>query len=267
MLEYKGSWLSVAIMIQYVRGIQMRYEFSFYKEEDFEEIEQLVLASYSFEYPVWGLSRQEFTKGLHPAFTGHYHTFEHTVGVYKEDGKIVAVVMNEGNYDGEVFFLFDSQERGEERELLIEMIRFAKTNVSGIKEDRRTKYIDLYVPEWNITLKELLNEKGFTKEEWSESLYVLPFNDEPFDVKLPEGYTFSDGNATPDFYLSNTHRLSFGYGGEDHACTHGEQAFHDLRQMKHYRKDRDICVLDELKRPVEIANSHAKPSCNMHIVI
>lgn len=64
------------------------------------------------------MSRQEFTKGLHPAFTGHYHAFEHTVGVYKEDGKIVAVVMNEGNYDGEVFFLFDSQERGEEKELL-----------------------------------------------------------------------------------------------------------------------------------------------------
>lgn len=47
MLEYKGSWLSVAIMIQYRRGIQMCYEFGFYKEEDFEEIEQLVLASYS----------------------------------------------------------------------------------------------------------------------------------------------------------------------------------------------------------------------------
>lgn len=161
--------------------------------------------------------------------------------------------MNEGNYDGEVFFLFDSQERGEEKELLIEMIKFAKTYVSGIKEDRRTKYINLYVPEWNKTLIELVKKSGFAKEEWSESLYILPFNDEPFDVKLPEGYTFADGNTTPDFYLSNTHRLAFGYGGKAHACTHGEQAFHDLRQMKHYRKDLDICVLDGLKRPVAMA--------------
>jgi predicted N-acetyltransferase YhbS len=234
-------------------GIQVGYEFSFYKEEDFEEIEQLVLASYNLEYPVWGLSRQEFTFGLHPAFTGHYHAFEHTVGVYKEGDKIVAVVMNEGNYDGEVFFLFDSQERGEDRELLIEMIKFSKTNASGIKEDRRTRYVKLHVPEWNQTLLELVEKSGFTKEEWGESLYILPFKEESFEVKLPEGYTFADGNTTPDFYLSNTHRLSFGYGADDYACDHGEQAFHDLRLMKHYRKDLDICVLDELKRPVAMA--------------
>lgn len=231
----------------------MRYEFSFYKEEDFEEIEQLALASYSWENPVWGLRRQEFTFGLHPAFTGHYHAFEHTVGVYKEDGKIVAVVMNEGNYDGEVFFLFDSQDRGEERELILEMIRFAKTYGSGVKEDRRTKYVNLYIPEWNKVLIELVKESGFTKEEWGEQVYILPFNEEQYDVKLPDGYTFADGNITPDFYLSNTHRLSFGYGRDDHACEHGEQAFHNLRLMKHYRKDLDICVLDELKRPVAMA--------------
>ncbi len=231
----------------------MRYEFSFYKDEDFEEIEQLVLASYQWEYPIWGLSRHEFVRGLHPAFTGHYQAWYHTVGVYRENGKIAACLINEGNYDGEAFFLFDSKERGEDRELLRDMIKFAKTHAARVKEDGRTKSVKIYIPEWNTTLKEMAIKSGFEDTQWGQELYILPFEGKPFDVKLPEGYIFADGNAIPDFYLSNTHRLSFGYGGESRACEYGEQAFHDLRRMKHYRKDLDLCVLDEQKRPVAMA--------------
>jgi hypothetical protein len=228
----------------------MCYEFSFYKDEDFDEIEQLVLASYQWEYPVWGLSRHEFCRGLHPAFTGHHHAWCHTVGIYRENGVIVACVINEGNYSGDAFFLFESIERGEDRELLRDMIKFAKTHLPITKEDRRTKSLNLYVPTWNTTLKEMVMQSGFHEMDWGEELYILPFGDKSLDVNLPEGYTFADGNTVPDFYLSNTHRLSFGYGSDDYACEHGEQAFHDLRKMKHYRKNLDLCVLDKHKRPV-----------------
>jgi predicted N-acetyltransferase YhbS len=231
----------------------MNYTFNFYKDEDFDDVEQLVLASYQWEYPVWNLSRHEFIIGLHPAHTGQYHALYHTVGVYRENGKVAACVINEGNYDGEAFFLFDSKERGEDRELLKDMIKFAKTNVAAVKEDRRTKSLNLYVPTWNTVLKEMVLQSGFNKIDWGQELYILPFGKQPYEVKLPDGYTFADGNTVPDFYLSNTHRLSFGYGKESYACEHGEQAFHDLRKMKHYRKNLDLCVLDELKRPVAIA--------------
>ncbi len=230
----------------------MGYDFSFYQDEDFDEIEQLILASYQWEHPVWGLSRHEFSRGLHPAFTGHYTAWRHTVGVYREMGKVVASVINEGNYDGEVFFLFDSKSRGEDILLLAEMIKFAKTHGAGIKEDRRTWYVNLCVPQWNTTLKEMALQSGFQRKDWSQAHYILPFTEKPFEIRLPKGYTFADGNTTPDFYLSNTHRFSFAYG-KDHACEHGEQAFCDLRKMKHYRKELDICVLDEKKRPVAFA--------------
>lgn len=233
--------------------MNMGYDFNFYKDEDFDGIEELILASYEWDYPIWGLSRHEFVRGLHPAFTGHYHAWEHTVGVYKDNGKVVACVINEGNYDGEVFFLFDSKERGEDRELLTEMIKFAKTYVTGLKEDGRTRFVKIFIPKWNHVLKEIVLQSGFKEEEWREELYILPFQEEKFDVELPEGYTFSDGDTTPDFYLSNTHRLSFAYGGDKHACEHGAQAFHDLRKMKHYRKSLDLCVLDEQKKPVAMA--------------
>lgn len=231
----------------------MRYDFSFYQDKDFEEIEQLILSAYQWEYPVWGLSRHEFIKGLHPAFTGNYAAWKHTVGVYREHGKVVACVINEGNYDGGVFFLFDSKERGEDRLLLQEMIKFAKTHGAAIKEDRRTRYVNLWIPQWNITLRDMALQSGFQKDDWSESCYILPFTAHPFEVQLPEGYIIADGDTIPDFYLSNTHRFSFAYGAESSACEHGEKAFHDLRKMKHYRKDLDLCVLDKQKRPVAMA--------------
>ncbi len=231
----------------------MHYEFSFYKDEDFDEIEQMILKSYQWEYPIWGLSRHEFTKGLHPAFTGHHLAWRHTVGVYREEGKVIACVINEGTYNGEAFFLFDSKARGEDRELLKDMIKFAKTHASAVKEDRRTKFLNLYVPAWNTTLKEMVQQSGFHQLEWGEELFILPFDQKLFDVTLPDGYTFADGHTIPDFYLSNTHRLSFSYGGESHACEHGAQAFHDVRKMRHYNKNLDLCVLDELKRPVAMA--------------
>lgn len=235
------------------RGIKMKYTFSFYTDEDFEAVEALVLNAYKWEYPIWGLSRHEFTRGFHLAFTGNYHGWEHTVGVYKEYGKVVACVINEGSYDGEAFFLFDSKERAEDRVLLKEMIKHAKTYAVGSAENRRTKYVTIYVPEWNNVLKEMVEQCGFREEEWREAIYILPFDKDNFEVKLPEGYSFADGNKTPDFYLSNTHRLSFGYGGHDYGTEHGYEAFHDLRQMKHYKKDLDVCVLDEQNRPVAMA--------------
>ena len=244
----------------------MRYEFSYYRDEDFDEIEQLILASYQWEYPVWGLARHEFSRGLHPAFTGHYHAWHHTVGIYRDNGKVAACVINEGHYNGEAFFLFDSKERGEDRELLKEMIRFAKTHASRVEADGRTKALDLYIPAWNTVLKELILESGFSETDWGEELYILPFGNEEYNVKLPEGYSFADGNTVPDFYLSNTHRFSFSYGGENHACEHGEQAFHDLRKMKHYRKELDLCVLDEYKRPVAMAiiwHNEEMPYCEL----
>jgi predicted N-acetyltransferase YhbS len=230
----------------------MNYEFSYYRDEDFDEITQLILSSYQWEYPIWGLARHEFSKGLHPAFTGNFTAWRHTVGVYREQGKMVACVINEGHYDGSVFFLFDTKERGEDKLLLADMIKFAKTHAAGLKSDRRTRFVNLFIPQWNTTLRDMALESGFVKDDWSENQNILPFTDQPFEVQLPEGYTFADGSATPDFYLSNTHRFAFAYA-DNPPCENGEQGFHDLRQMKHYRKDLDICVLDQEKRPVAFA--------------
>ncbi|GEM_PF-4137133 len=46
----------------------MKYQFEFYKKAFYDKIEKLVLNSYQWENPIFGLSRFEFGDGLHPAF-------------------------------------------------------------------------------------------------------------------------------------------------------------------------------------------------------
>ncbi len=231
----------------------MKYKFDFYKDSDYDRIVELSILSYGWEYPIVGMSRVVFSKGLHPAFKDCFKAWEHTVGVYRENDEIVACVWNEGNYDEEVFFLFDSKERGQEKELLQDMIKFAKTYSAGLKEDSRTYKVNLFIPDWNQTLTDMASESGFVKDEWGESYMMLPFENKPFPVELPKGYSIVDGRQTPDFYLSDIHRLAFLYSGESYAGKHGEQAFHDLRQEKYYNPDFDLCVLDEYGRPVAFA--------------
>lgn len=229
----------------------MKYRFNFYQEEDFKEIEELVLAAYGWEYPIWGLSRHEFSRGLHPAFTGIPRAWERTVGVWRAGEKIAACAINEGNDEGDVFFLFDSKERAQEEALLMEMLYFAKTTMSSVRENRITSYVNLRIPEWNTTLRAAAEKAGFRKTDWKEKINILPFPDKKFEVRLPEGYSFADGRTTPDFYLSNVHMAAFHYGIS--TVKEGEKAFHDLRRMKHYQAKLDLCILDPAKRPVAMA--------------
>jgi len=80
---------------------------------------------------------------------------------------------------------------------------------------------------------------------------ILPFTGDKFDVVLPDGYTITDGNGTPDFFLSNTHMFSFNYTLP--TAETGEIGFRDLRKMPGYKPELDLCVLDREGKPVGIA--------------
>ncbi len=229
----------------------MKYTFEFYQKTDYKAIIKMALASYEWSVPTAGLCRIEFAMGLHPGFKGNRNAWVHTTGVYRLDGKIVAAVWNEGNYDGDVFLLFDSRERAEDIELLEDMIKFSKTYAAGLKEDSRTKTVSIFIPEWHNTLKKVALEHGFNLGDWEDATYILPIS-KKMEVCLPEGYTIVDGTNIPDFYLSNVHRMSFSYGieSEPTATEHGAEAFHELRQQKHCDNNLTLCVLDNEKRPV-----------------
>lgn len=230
----------------------MKYTFSFYTKDDFDEIESLILNSYEWDYPIFGLSRMEFSNGLHPKFLRYSDVWERTVGVYRENGKIVACAINEGNDDGSVFFLFDAKERASEPDLLAEMIFFAKTTMSCVKDKNNiNRQVSLFIPQWNKTLEKLALDKGF-KKDWQERILIRDFNASRFDVSLPDGYSFADGTVTPSFYLANVHMGAFNYSID--SVPDCASAFADMRKQKHYNPKLDLCVLDKQNRPVAMAD-------------
>ena len=232
------------------REIQMKYEIGFYKNEDFDDVFNLILASYEWEAPFVGISRIIFCEAMTSEFNKYNNAWEHTVGVVRENGKIIACVWNEGEYDGVSFFLMDKKERYKDNEFLEMMLKFAKTYASGIKEDGRTRITNLFIPSWNKELMEFATSHGLKEGDWKDERWVLPFKGEKFEVKLPEGYTIVDGTKTPDFYLSNIHMHGFNYGKGTLAVDTGVEGIKRLRKSKYYNPKYDLCVLDENKMPV-----------------
>jgi predicted N-acetyltransferase YhbS len=229
----------------------MKYEFSYYNSNDFDEIEEMIIRSYQWEYPIFGLSRFEFCSGLHPKYTGVPRALERAGGVFRKDGKIVGCALNEVSSGGDAFFLFDSKENSQNEELIEMMIFFAQTGMSQVEENGTTRFVKLRVPAWNPILLKKAEEHGFCKEDWSERTTLKMFDPTDTDSTLPEGYRYADGNETPDFFLSNTHMASFNNSFDRRKLA--EEAFHDLRKMKSYDPVFDLCILDPWGRPVAMA--------------
>lgn len=230
----------------------MKYHFSFYTKKDFDEIEKLIIQSYSYGNPTFFLSTLEFSNGLHPKFLGYTDVWEKTVGVYRENGEIVACAMNFSNDDGTVMLIFDSKERAKEEELLSEMLFFAKTTMSCVEDKEQIKrFVKIVIPEWNDVLRKMAEKQGFVKD-WQSNIMIRSFNGKHFEVNLPQGYTIADGTVTPAFYLSNVHMAAFNYSIQ--RVPDCANAFDDMRKQKHYNPKLDLCVLDPQGRPVAMAN-------------
>lgn len=139
----------------------MKIQFKYYEDTYFYDIEKLILHSYRYDIPLWGLSRHEFCRALHPDFKDCQHAWTESMGLYFEDEKLIAVVLSEGSYDGDTFFIFDSLERTKDKALLKRMVIFAITHLSKVGDDRDVRTLYLNVPEWHLELKEIVLSLGF----------------------------------------------------------------------------------------------------------
>lgn len=224
----------------------MSYVFRYYRDEDYLATRELVLASYDWSVPAWGLSRHEFSRGLHPAFVAARDCWRHTTGLWFDGDQLAACVISEGNYDGSAFFLFDRFDRMKDLTLLDRMFFHAETHLARFDPSTGERILDLHVPSECPWLGELALARGFEQQSPHERLLILPFTG-TFDVSLPQGFRFIDGRRAPAFYLSNIHAFAFQYG-QPHAET-GEQAFTELRRMPAYRPELELVVLDPEGKP------------------
>lgn len=54
----------------------MKYEIGFYKKEDFDEIQKLIVASYQWEAPFVGISRTIFCEAMTAEFNRYENAWE-----------------------------------------------------------------------------------------------------------------------------------------------------------------------------------------------
>lgn len=224
--------------------------FEYYSDNYFYDIERLVLSSYAYDIPLWGLSRHEFCRALHPDFKECHNVWSESMGLYFEDNTLVAAVLSEGGYEGDAFFLFDGIDRTKDKDLLKRMLRFAIMHLSLVDEKRTTRTLFIHIPDWQAEFRAVALEMGFQKQEWTDKVNIMPIGELPFDVKLPEGFSFAK-EPVPAFYLSNIHRNAFQYGLP--TVEKGSTAFGKLRNMRHYDTNLEIVVLDEEGRPAGFA--------------
>lgn len=155
----------------------------------------------------------------------------------------------------EPFFPFREKKFAEDKELLKDMIHFAKTTMSCVEDKNHIQcFARIFIPEWNVILLELILEEGFVKEDGGERIRIRirTFGADRYPVKFPEGYRFADGNETSAFYLANVYMGAFNYSIHDVPdCT---KAFSEMRKEKHYDPYLDLCILDLHNRPVAMAN-------------
>lgn len=163
------------------------------------------------------------------------------IGIWEEDGKIVAVAHYESSL-GEAFFQFDSHHG----HLKAVMLDYAEQNLYGNSmKDGRT-YIKIYVNDWDAEFISLAEARGYEKDsERTRPMYSFEIPNAFLEIKLPDGYRLK--SLADECNWAKVHRVlwrGFNHEGEPPA---GEEELESRRKMfdtPNARRDLKIVVVD-----------------------
>lgn len=225
--------------------------FRFYTPDDADAVRALILRSYSYAMPAFGVARHEFSGWYHPGYLAVDGCWRTTAGLWEADGAIVACAINENAYQGDAFFVFDSRERAQDAQLVTRMLDHAIHYMARCDESTGERIVELRIPDTMSGLQRLAELHGFRYTSDHEACDVLPFAGKPLPVSLPDGYRIADGQEIPAFYQGLVHNLAFQsdlpYAGRE------ERAMLGLRSSPLYQPALDLCALDAEGKPVGMA--------------
>jgi predicted N-acetyltransferase YhbS len=221
---------------------------------DFIRIRDFLLRTYAaFEAPVnWGIERWNYARYFVAPMLGSYGTetgtpegsiqairlWEDLVGVWEHDGEIVGVATIEHPAPwhpgfGEIFV----QRHPEHLHLLDEMLAYGERRFVNPK----TKQVHIYVYEDDLPLLEIMERRGYVRDEKRSSSHLeYTIGDLPAP-KLPEGFSVFTMAEKCDI---ERRREIFGrsFNHEDPEEWPSAFAYEELQRAPDYRKENDLCV-------------------------
>ncbi len=223
-----------------------------YEPDDFLRIRDFLVATYPrFERPTnWTIERWNFSVSMARIMNGvTLQEWEDDIGIWEEDGEILAVVNSEGEARGEAFVQIARLDLPED--VLTEMFDFIEANL--VEEQDGEPRIDLRIPVGLSPMEAMASARGYTRLAHPSWIGTLPLA-EAFPVVLPGGLTFAYGDEVTPAEKGIAHAQAFGY--YERSRVHRERApigFHSMMQTPDYRPDLDLHVRDPDGRIVAFA--------------
>ena len=230
--------------------------FSFYAPGDFDRVVRFLSDIPDSDLQPYGRVSWQFAYGLHPGFVsgGSTELFERTCGIWTDEAGIAAMVLTEGNNEGETYLAFRSPEV-KTPELLSRMFDYAERFTSKTSANDGTdehRYYHLAIADDDVAVQVFAEKRGYHKTDWTGDEMVKHYPAEPETVELPEGFTVTDTNSTPPIMSAIAHTQSF--GGDLTSGHYGPaSAFAYLRTMPDYRPDLDLLLLNAEGQPAGLA--------------
>jgi predicted N-acetyltransferase YhbS len=220
----------------------MNINFKKYEPNDFIRVRDFLVNSFKTvgKGRNWTIERWNFSKSMSRVMHGvSIEKWESTIGIWEQDGNIIAVVSSEGEVRGEAFFQIGIEKFPQE--ILEEMFKFTEKKLAIEKDEK--SIVQLRIPEGYNQGEDMALSRGYIKTKEYETTSAFHI-DGSININLPKRFSIKNGHEVSDMEKGKAHARAFGYVNTkyeniSHFC------YEAVRQTPNYRGDLDLYVVSE----------------------
>lgn len=185
----------------------------------------------------WGIDRWEFVPFFQETRNGTLEQWQSRIGIWEdENGDIAAVACD----DGDVYFLLDSLEPGEQ--LVQELFEYAEEKLLIFEPGQLCTRNALAITAGMKGIERIAESRGYTRGPGEDTIMSLTL-DRDFQVFLPQGYVIKTGEEVDSRTKALGHIMAFDYAGTsdaDKTLLH----YGNIAKAPDYRAGLELSVLN-----------------------
>lgn len=214
------------------------------KASDFTRVSTFLKDTYSEESSNWTIERWSWSRYFNGYWLEVFESWLRSIGMWvDENNHILALLLNEGDLDGDIFFQLRDQPY--EEAFVHEMLDYAEELLAYQHEGKKQLF-----PRVNNMHKELLSkvlsERGYSDSGRYEHDAALTMASDLL-VELPKGYSIKEANEYDASARALAHGRAFSVE-EDSVqllMESRKRAYTGLGQSPDYDTHLDLCIVDE----------------------